>query len=142
MQNKRKEQGSGPSTYVRGIFWGCLWTLLCSLIFLLIFAFGISHNLFSEKIMQGSVVMICVIGSFIGALVGISKCRKRIMPLSLLIGATTFIVQLITGFAFFKETYLLNCWELVLGANLVGAIVAGLVYRKKNNGNRRKSIKH
>lgn len=138
MQNKRKEQGSRQSTYLKGIILGSLWAVVCSLILLLFFAFTISQSIFSEKVMRGSIVVICIISCFTGALVGVSKCRKRVVPLSLSIGAVIFIVQLVMGFVCFKETFLLNSWELVLGADLLGGIAAGLVYRKKSNRNRKK----
>lgn len=130
MQKKGKEQSRGWTVYAGGIFWGCLWALLICVFLIFICSAGISCGLLSEKNMQGCVFVVCVLGCFVGGLIGASRCGARILLIALAVGAAIFAIQFAIGMMFYNETNLLGSWSFILCADLVGGAVAGLVYGK------------
>lgn len=132
MQKKGREQGRGWSMFLKGIFWGCLWAFVIGVVLIFVCSLGMSCGFLSEKYFHGYVYVSCVVGCFVGGIIGASRCGSRILLVALAVGGILFLLQYAAGIIFCGETNLLEKWVYILGADLVGGAVAGLVYGKKD----------
>lgn len=139
MQKKGREQSKSWGLFLKGILWGCLWALVVGVVLIFACSIGISCGLLSEKYLRGYVYASCAVGCFVGGLVAASRYGSRILLIALAVGGALFLLEFAAGIIFCSETNLLEKWGYTLCADLVGGAAAGLVYGKKDRGNKTSS---
>ena len=115
---------------------------VCMLV-LLLTAFFITSGQISQQLIPHLTAAACVIGSFVGGSVSISRCGQRALPVGAAVGGVLFLLLMTVGVLLFPDMNVENGGGIIFGSCLSGGALAGLLTggkgrkRTKKAGRRR-----
>jgi putative membrane protein (TIGR04086 family) len=127
MGKKEEEQASALVRLMSGILLGGALALLVCLAVLLICSVGISGGWIGEGNMTQVTLAGCVLGSFVGGLLAVSRSRTRRLLVGLGAGCVFFLLLLLIGVLFYPDVSVDGRGLGLLCASLVGGALAGLL---------------
>ena len=121
-----EEQGAWALRCMTQVLIGALVAALVSLLFLFVCAVFISGGHLSQSHTGVYSVCACVLGSLVGGVTAVSRCKGRSLIVGLLTGAVLFLILLTMGLLLYKSVALEE-GGLPLGCGcLCGGALAGL----------------
>lgn len=123
---KEEEQGMWAVKAMVQVLLGGAVATMAALAFLFVCAVLISQGLLGQEHTGTMAVAVCVVGSLIGGIVAVSRCKGRSMIVGLLTGVVLFLILLTLGLLLY-QTVALEDGGVPLGcACLCGGALAGL----------------
>lgn len=123
---KEEEQGVWAVKAMAQVLLGGVIATAASLLFLFVCAVLISQGVLGQEHTNTMAVSACVVGSLVGGVFAVSRCKGRSMIVGLLTGAALFLILLTLGVLLY-QTVSLEDGGVPLGcACLCGGALAGL----------------
>lgn len=123
---KEDEQGMWAVKAMTQVLLGGAVATVTSLLFLFMCAVLISQGVLGQEHTNMAAVAACVVGSLVGGVVAVSRCKGRSMIVGLFTGVALFLILLTLGVLLY-ETVALEDGGVPLGcACLCGGALAGL----------------
>ncbi len=123
---KEDEQGMWAVKAMTQVLLGGAIGAACALAFLFVCAVLIAQGILGQEHTGGMAVAACVVGSLVGGIVAVSRCKGRSLIVGLLTGVVLFLILLTLGVLLY-ETVALEDGGVPLGcACLCGGALAGL----------------
>ncbi len=123
---KEEEQGMWAVKAMTQILLGGVIATVSGLLFLFVCAVLISQGVLGQEHTNAVAVAACLLGSLVGGVVAVSRCKGRSMIIGVLTGVALFLILLTLGVVLY-QTVALEEGGLPLGcACLCGGALAGL----------------
>lgn len=123
---KEEEQGVWAVKAMTQVLLGGVVAAATGLLFLFVCAVLISKRVLDQAHINTLAVAACVVGSLVGGIVAVSRCKGRSMIVGLLTGVALFLILLTLGVLLY-QTVALEDGGVPLGcACLCGGALAGL----------------
>lgn len=123
---KEEEQGLWAVKAMAQILLGGVIAAVTGLVFLFVCAVLISRGVLDQGQSGALTVAACVVGSLVGGVVAVSRCKGRSMIVGLLTGVTLFLILLTLGVLLYQEVALEDGGVPLGCACLCGGALAGL----------------
>lgn len=126
MRKTDEEQGAWALRCMTQVLIGALVAVMVSLLFLFVCALLISGGHLTQNHTGVFSVCACVLGSLVGGVTAVSRCKGRSLIVGLLTGAVLFLILLTVGLLLYKSVAVEE-GGLPLGCGcLCGGVLAGL----------------
>ena len=137
MRKSEEEQGAKLIRFLWGILLGGVLALLVCLAVLLICSVGISGGWISDRHMVQCTLVGCVLGSFVGGMFAVLRCRARTLLVGLGVGCVFFLLLLTIGLLFYPGMSVEERGIGLLCACLFGGALAGFLGGKPKKKRRK-----
>lgn len=137
MRKNEEEQSAKVVRYMSSVLFGGVTALVLCLVFLLLCSLGISSGWINTRYMVQCTLAGCTIGSFIGGMLAVVRCRAKTLLVGLGTGAVMFLLLLTIGLVFYPDMSAENRGVGLLCAALLGGAIAGLLGGKPKKKRRK-----
>lgn len=137
MRKNEEEQSAKLIRFMSSILLGGVLALAVCLVFLFLCSIGISSGWVGDRFMVQYTLAGCVLGSLIGGIFAVRRCRTRTLVVGLCAGVVLFLLLLTVGLLFYPGMSVENRGVGLLCGCLFGGALAGLLGGKPKKKRRK-----